>query len=112
MLLREVKMPALHTHPIKLGFAIMALLLLPACSVNVKDRKNGENKKVDIETPVGGIHVSDDADVRDIGLAVYPGARLKPKQDDGDQKSANVNISTSFFALRVIAVEYETNDAP
>jgi hypothetical protein len=106
-------MPALHTHRTKLGLAVASLLLvLPACSVNVKDGKNGENSKVDIQTPVGGIHVSEEADVRDIGLAVYPGARMKTKQGNGNERSANVNISTGFFALRVIVVEYETDDAP
>ena len=34
------------------------VLLLPACSVNVKKEKDGDDKQVDIQTPVGGIHVS------------------------------------------------------
>ena len=45
------------------------LLLLPACSVNVKKEKNGEDKQVDINTPVGGIHVSKGADAQDVGIA-------------------------------------------
>jgi hypothetical protein len=48
--------------------------------VNVKKEKNGEDKQVDISTPVGGIHVSKDANVADVGLPVYPGARLKQKR--------------------------------
>jgi hypothetical protein len=89
-----------------------AVLVLSACSINVKKNENGEDKKVDIETPVGGLHVSKNADVRDIGLPVYPGARVKQKEAEGQEKSANVNISSSFFGLRVVAIEYESDDPP
>jgi hypothetical protein len=95
-----------------LELAFTALLVLPACSVNVKKSESGEEKKVDIQTPVGGIHVSKDADVRDIGLAVYPGARIKQKEANGEEKSANVNISSGLFGLKVVAIEYESDDAP
>ena len=88
-----------------------AFLLLAGCSVNVKKNDNGQDKKVDIDTPFGGIHVKNDADVRDTGLPVYPGARPKQKNDSDDEKSANVDISTSAFGLKVVAVEYETSDA-
>ena len=53
---------------------------LPACSINVKKEQNGQDKQVDINTPVGGIHVSKGADAADVGLAVYPGARLKQER--------------------------------
>ena len=95
-----------------LGFAILAALLLPACSVNVKKEQNGEDKQVDINTPVGGIHVSKGANVADVGLPVYPGARLKQKDSDGNDKSANVNISGFGFGLKVVALEYESDDSP
>jgi hypothetical protein len=88
------------------------LLLLPACSVNVNKGENGEDKRVDIQTPVGGIHVSKDADEGDVGLPVYPGARKKEKDEDGEDKAANVNISAGKFGLKVAAIEYESNDPP
>ena len=89
-----------------------ALLLLSACSVNVKDANDDGNRKVDIKTPVGGLHVDENADVRDTGLQVYPGARKKADSDDGNKKSANVNISTFGFGLKVVALEYESDDPP
>jgi hypothetical protein len=95
-----------------LGLAILALLFLPACSVNVQKEKNGEDKKVDIQTPVGGIHVSKAVDPADVGLAIYPGARLKEKDAGGDSKSANVNISGFGYGVRVVALEYESDDPP
>ena len=94
------------------ALAVIALVLLPACSINVKKNEDGEDKKVDVETPVGGIHVSKDADVRDVGLAVYPGARKKQKDLSGDEKSANVNISGPGFGVKVVAVEYLSDDSP
>jgi hypothetical protein len=87
-------------------------LLGVGCSVNVKKEANGQDKQVDINTFAGGIHVSKQADVSDTGLNVYPGARLKEKGSDGSDKSANVNISGFGFGLKVVALEYESDDAP
>ena len=94
-----------------LGLAAVTALL-PACSVNVKKEQNGDDKQVDIDTPVGGIHVSKGANVADVGLAVYPGARLKQKDSNGGDKSANVNISGFGFGVKVVALEYESDDSP
>jgi hypothetical protein len=101
---------------VSIAFVIAAsFLLVTGCSINVKkNNDNGEDKKVDIETPFGGIHVQKSADVRDTGLPVYPGAHSKQKSDsdDDDEKSANVDISTSSFGVKVVAIEYQTSDAP
>ena len=88
------------------------LLALPACDVNVKKDSEGKEKNVDIETPVGGLHVAKDADVRDIGLPVYPGARRKEQSEDNNPNSAHVNISTSLFGIKVVAIEYLADDPP
>jgi hypothetical protein len=95
-----------------LGLAMIATLLLPACSINVKKEKNGQDKQVDISTPVGGIHVSKGVDVAEVGLPVYPGAHLKQESSDGEDKSANVNISGFGYRLKVIALQYESDDKP
>jgi hypothetical protein len=92
------------------GFA--ALLLLAGCSVNVKKEPNGQDKQVDVKSLLGDVHVSQRADVADVGLAVYPGARVKEKDSDGSDKSANVNISGFGFGIKVIALEYESDDTP
>jgi hypothetical protein len=95
-----------------IGVTAAALLLLSACSINVKKEPNGQDKQVEINTPVGGIHVSEQANVADVGLAVYPGARLKQKNSDGNDESANVNISGFGFGIKVVALQYESDDAP
>jgi hypothetical protein len=89
-----------------------AFLLLSACSVNVRKQANGQDKQVDIKTLVGGVHVSRQADMADIGLPVYPGARLKENDSDGSDRSANVNISGFGYGLKVVALEYASDDAP
>jgi hypothetical protein len=86
--------------------------LLPACSINVKKDANGQDKQVDIKTLLGGVHVSGQADVADIGLPVYPGARPKEKDSEGSDKSANINISGFGYGMKVVALEYESDDAP
>ena len=91
---------------------VTLLLVLPSCSVNVKKNADESEKKVDISTPVGAIHVGENADLKSIGLSVYPGSRPKKKEHDGDEKGANVNISTGFFGLKVVAQEFESDDAP
>jgi len=94
------------------GIAVLTTLVLPGCSINVKKEPNGQDKQVDINTPVGGIHVTKGANVADVGLPVYPGSHLKQKDDSGDDKSANVNISGFGYGLKVIALEYESDDSP
>jgi hypothetical protein len=108
--MRIPKPPAINRY-LPIAAMLAALALLPACSVSVKDKDEDGNSKVDISTPVGGIHVDEKAEARDTGLAVYPGARKKGS-DDGDKKSANVNISTFGFGLKVVALEYESDDPP
>jgi len=101
-----------HKSRLMVTMALLGWLGLAACSVSVKDHDKDGNSKVDIDTPFGGIHVNEEADARETGLDVYPGARVKPKSSDGDSKSANVNISSGLFGVKVVAVEYESDDAP
>jgi len=98
------------------NFSVVAMLagmlVLSACTVNVKKQANGEDKQVDIKTLAGGIHVSNDADAMDTGLSVYPGARVKPRNSSHDNKSANVNISGFGYSVKVVALEYESDAEP
>jgi hypothetical protein len=89
-----------------------ALIVLPACSVNVRDKdKNGE-AHVDIQSPMGNVHVNEQPDIRDTGLALYAGARPAPKENGDDKKSANVDLSGFGFSLKVVAAEFQSDDSP
>src|SRR5712671_135991 len=103
-------------HKVIAGIApaamLAALIVLPGCSINVKDKdKNGEGR-VDIKTPMGDIHVNEQPDIRDTGLSLYAGAKPAPKDNGEDKKSANVNISGMGFALKVVAAEFQSDDSP
>src|SRR6202789_1547537 len=88
------------------GIALLAMLLLPACSVKVDKDGSGEEKKVDIKTFAGGIHVSQDANPSETGLPVYPGAHLKA-DDSSDDKGASTNISAAADAIKVADLDYQ-----
>jgi hypothetical protein len=94
--------------------AIAALLvtLFAGCSVTTHEKQNGKKDDVDIKTPFGSLSVREGStDVKDTGLALYPGAR--PRKDSGDDhQNANVNISSSLFGLKVVALKFESDDSP
>jgi hypothetical protein len=88
--------------------ALMALIGLGGCRVH-SDRGD---KDVDIHTPLGSLSVHKGAtDPKATGLSVYPSAQIKQDSDDHDG-SANVDISSSFFGLKVVALKYQSNDSP
>ncbi len=95
-----------------LGALVAALCVLPACSIDANDKGKDGEKHVDIKSPVGDLHVSEEADIRDAGLSLYPGAKPAPKENGDDKKSANVNLSLPGFSLRVVAAEFLSDDAP
>jgi len=95
-----------------LGALLAVLCVLPACSINANDKGKDGEKQVDIKSPIGDLHVSEQADIRDAGLTLYPGAKPAPKEDSDDKKSANVNLSLPGFSLKVVAAEFTSDDAP
>ena len=99
---------------LSLGALVAAICVLPACSINANDKHNSKDgvAHVDIKSPMGDLHVSEQADIRDAGLTLYPGAKPAPKDDSDDKKSANVNLSVPGFSLKVVAAEFLSDDAP
>lgn len=98
-----------------LPFLAAVLLSLFLFSCTIHEQKTAENKKkVDIDTPFGGIHVNTDAKALDTGMAVYPGAQPKGKSDteNRDHDNANVNVQVGDFGVRVIATSYLSDDSP
>jgi hypothetical protein len=83
-------------------------LLVAGCSINVDKAKNGEDKKVRIDTPLGNIHVNADKPAADIGLAIYPGATPQPDHD-GD-KDADVRLGFGEWKMRVQVAHFNTSD--
>lgn len=93
----------------RLGMGLVVAASLAGCRVNVDKGTNGEDKKVQVETPFGGIHVNtDQTTASDLGLPVYPGAQIVT--NDEKHKSADVHMGFGEWQLRVRAVSYSTTD--
>jgi hypothetical protein len=93
-----------------LAALLATLCIFPGCSINANDKEQDGEKHVDIKSPIGNLHVSEQADIRDAGLTLYPGATPAPKDDSDDKKSANVNLSVAGFSLKVVAAEFLSDD--
>ena len=91
-----------------MGLALVAGMA--GCRIQTEKGPNGEDKKVQIDTPFGGIHVNtDQTTAADLGLPVYPGATLA--KNDDHHKSADVQMGFGEWVLRVKAVSYQTPDS-
>src|SRR5437763_14716502 len=92
------------------SFALLgAALALTAC-VNVKKSDNGDN--VDVKTPFGSVSVrTDEVKPEETGLSVCPGSKLVTKHGH-DHDQANANIASLWGQLKVIALNYHSEDAP
>jgi len=88
---------------------LVTAFALAAC-VNVKKSDNGDN--VDVKTPFGSVSVrTDQVKPEETGLNVYPGSKLVP-QHGHDNDQANVNISSPWGQLKVVALNYHSDDPP
>ena len=98
----------LHALAVLIGAAL--LLSLAGCEMNVsKDEAKGK-KNVEITTPFGDMKVRDQADAKDTGLPVYPGATVKASED-GDKNKGQASVSMSLFGLKVAVVSYVSDDS-
>jgi hypothetical protein len=97
-----------NTITLAVGLALAAGMA--GCRIQTEKGPNGEDKKVQIDTPFGGVHVNtDQTTAADLGLPVYPGATAV--KGDGDHKSADVQLGFGKWELRVKAVSYQTPDS-
>ncbi len=91
--------------------ASLALMAgIAGCRIHVDKGANGEDKKVQVDTPFGGVHVNtDQLTASDLGLPVYPGAEAV--RGDEKHKSADVHLGFGEWTLRVRVVTYATGDS-
>ena len=87
-------------------------MFIGGCSVDVREREEGGGKTADVEVrlPFTDVSVRTEADAQQAGLPVYPGARQK--RDGNDAGAANVHVSVPGVNIQVVAVNYESADAP
>lgn len=92
--------------------AAILVCLGAACSIKTGENDKGKTNNVDIHTPFGSLSVHTGiTDAKDTGLALYPGARLKQDSDD-EKSSAHVDIASPLFGVKVVALKFESDDAP
>ena len=58
-----------------------------------------------------GIYFNAEADAKDVGLPIYPGARPH-KGKENDSESVNMGLWGSSFAFKLAVVKLESNDSP
>jgi hypothetical protein len=96
------------------GMIVAACLLITGwaagCKVHVENGANGDEKKVQVDTPFGGIRVNTgQTTAADVGLPAYPGAQLV--RDDDQHKSADVRMGFGEWAMHVQVASYSTADS-
>jgi len=96
-------------------FRQLALLLSVAASLTLPalaQDSSSKEKSLDIRSSVGDLHVGADADAKKIGVPLYPGARLKAKDDNDNHDQANLSILTEEFGMNLLVASYVSDDAP
>jgi len=89
----------------------LAGMMAVGCTVSVNKGKDGEEKNVKIDTPLGGVHVNtDSANAADFGLPAYPGSQVWSKKD-GD-KPADIHVGFGDWQFRLKVVKYQSSDSP
>jgi hypothetical protein len=91
------------------AFILLVSLFVTNAGAQQTDSEN-QDKHLDIRSSAGDLHVGNDANLRDIGLPLYPGARLK--HDEQDKNSANLAIFTAAFGMKLVVANYEAPDSP
>lgn len=93
-------------HAVVLTFFLSVASVLAGAAQDA----DSQNKNVDIRSPVGNLHVGDDADAKKIGVPLYPGARLKTHNANSDQ--ANLSVLTEAFGMKLVVANYVSDDDP
>src|ERR1700733_2442573 len=110
----RISTPNAKPKLVGLAGGLLACLTLAAgiagCRVQVDKGANGDQKKVQVDTPFGGIHVNtDQTSAADLGLPTYPGANIVNDKDN--EKSADIHMGFGEWELRVKVVNFSTPDS-
>jgi len=95
------------------AFVVVVLaggLLAGLCGCKVHKQGEGANKQVDIDTPVGSLHVNTQVDPKDTGLEVYPGATRA--EDEERKHAANLSLDSALAGMKLVAIKYRSDDPP
>ncbi len=83
---------------------------IPSFAAQPQNTDSGQDKHLDIQSSVGDLHMGNDADARKAGLPLYPGARLRHDEENGD--ALNLGVLTDAFGMKLVVAKYDSEDAP
>jgi hypothetical protein len=85
-------------------------MAIPCFAAQPQNSDSGQDKHLDIQSSVGDLHMGNDADARKAGLPLYPGARLRRDEDNGD--SLNFDVLSEAFGVKLVVAKYDSEDSP
>ena len=93
-----------------LAVAFGVALAIPSCAAQPQNTDSAKDKHLDVQSSVGDLHMGNDADARKAGLPLYPGARLRHDEENGD--ALNLGVLTDAFGIKLVVAKYDSEDAP
>jgi hypothetical protein len=90
-----------------LRLALAVVIAFLASSATAQTSDDGD-KNFDLKSTVGDVHVGSDVGQRELGLPIYPGARLR--KHDQDRSNANLALFTSAFGVKLLVAHYDSDD--
>lgn len=93
-----------------LSTALAIAFTIPSFAVQPQKHENGDDKKLDIRSSAGDLHVGNDADARKAGLPLYPGSRIRRDKEDSD--ALNLGVLTEAFGMKLVVAKYDSDEAP
>ena len=96
---------------VRCGIPAIVLLLFVTVVSHAAAQSNDDDKDkgFDVRSSAGDMHLGNDANLREIGLPAYPGARLR-KHDD-NRSNANLSLFTSAFGIKLLIANYDSDDS-
>jgi len=92
-----------------LAVAVGVAMAIPSFAAQPQNTDSGQDKHLDIQSSVGDLHMGNDADARKAGLPLYPGARLRHDEDNGN--ALNLGLLTDAFGMKLVVAKYDSEDA-
>jgi hypothetical protein len=87
-----------------------SFIAIAASAVSAHAQNRDEEKGLDVQSSIGDMHLGNDADSHQVGLPIYPGAR--ERKHDENRSNANLSLFTSAFGVKLVVLNYDSNDAP
>ena len=89
---------------------LLVVLVVAVGAMAQKSNDDSQEHHLNIRSSAGDLHVGNDIDAHEIGLPLYPGARIH--KHDTSQGNANLSILTEAFGFKLLVANYDSDDTP